>query len=196
LTLLPPGAKPTQDIDEFLDALARRLGMLGRGGVRDIQRAADWFVRWWREDGALLSARAPLALEVDTQSAAADITVPGAVDPKALAPPAVNPDTSTIPEYGASQPQHRGWGFDLEWTEAPGDPRPLQARMEAAIDAFTRAEEDERADGGGVSARQEKLQEKAAQREKSAARVRAILAARKSAPGGGGGKKTAAKRRR
>lgn len=30
--------------------------MLKRGGIPDISRAAEWFVKWWREDGGLLSA--------------------------------------------------------------------------------------------------------------------------------------------
>jgi mitochondrial GTPase 1 len=201
--VLPPGAKPTQDIDEFLDVLARRLGMLGRGGVRDTQRAADWFVRWWREDGALLSARAPLALDEETRALVSGDSVDSAdpvasaIDSDTPAPSAVDPNAQAVStaELDTSTPQRRGWGFDIEWTESPGDIQPLQARMEAAIDAFTLAEEEERADGGGVSARQEKLQEKAVKREKSAARVRALLAARKGA-GGGGSKKDKTKRRR
>jgi hypothetical protein len=160
LSLLPKGAQPTQDIDEFLNALAARLGMLGRGGVRDLQRAADWFVRWWREDGGLLSARAP------------EVVQPAST-------------------------QRRGWGFDLEWDASASEGGPdLVAHMTGAIDAFVEAEAAERAEGGGVSARQEKLEAKAAQREKSAVRVRALLAARKGNPsGGGGGKKKGGKRR-
>lgn len=56
LELLPPGAEPTIDYEEFLVALAKRLHMLKRGGIPDISRAAEWFVKWWREDGGLLSA--------------------------------------------------------------------------------------------------------------------------------------------
>ena len=50
---VPP---PTNDISEFLDILARRLNMLKRGGVPDYTRAAQWFVRWWRDQGGLIAA--------------------------------------------------------------------------------------------------------------------------------------------
>jgi hypothetical protein len=56
LRLLPPSAQPTADIVHFLEQLAQRLGMLRRGGVKDVRRAAAWFVKWWREEGGLLSA--------------------------------------------------------------------------------------------------------------------------------------------
>jgi mitochondrial GTPase 1 len=55
--LFSPGTKPTDDVQEFLDLLARRLGMLRRGGVPDLTRAAGWFVRWWREQGSAASNR-------------------------------------------------------------------------------------------------------------------------------------------
>jgi len=57
LTLFPPGTAPTDHVDEFLDVLARRLGMLQRGGVPDLPRAASWFVRWWRDRGGAASSR-------------------------------------------------------------------------------------------------------------------------------------------
>jgi mitochondrial GTPase 1 len=38
--------------------------MLKRGGERDIERAAVWFVKWWRGEGGLLSASAPVASSV------------------------------------------------------------------------------------------------------------------------------------
>lgn len=57
LTLVPPGTMPTDDVHEFLGSLARRLGMLQRGGVPDLPRAASWFVRWWRDEGNAASTR-------------------------------------------------------------------------------------------------------------------------------------------
>ena len=42
---------------EFLGLLAHRLGMLQRGGVPDLPRAAGWFVRWWRAKGSAASTR-------------------------------------------------------------------------------------------------------------------------------------------
>jgi len=53
LVSVPP---PTNDITEFLTLLARRLNMLKRGGIPDSTRAAQWFVRWWRDEGGLISA--------------------------------------------------------------------------------------------------------------------------------------------
>jgi len=56
LHLLPPGTPPTSDLEEFLSLLARQMGMLKRGAELDLSRAAVYFVRWWREEGGLLSA--------------------------------------------------------------------------------------------------------------------------------------------
>jgi len=57
LTLFPPGTTPTDDVHEFLGLLAHRLGMLQRGGVPDLPRAAGWFVQWWRTKGGAASNR-------------------------------------------------------------------------------------------------------------------------------------------
>ena len=57
----PPLRKPSksrppvaliESTEEFLDELAERMGYLQPGGVRDRQRAAKWFVEWWRNAGA------------------------------------------------------------------------------------------------------------------------------------------------
>ena len=64
---MPP---PTNDIAEFLDLLARRLNMLKRGGIPDHTRAAQWFVRWWRDEGGLIAAAeapAPLLPQLSTR---------------------------------------------------------------------------------------------------------------------------------
>lgn len=39
---------PTNDVDEFLAAVARRTGKLLKGGVLGVDRAADWIVQEWR----------------------------------------------------------------------------------------------------------------------------------------------------
>ncbi|KDQ13366.1 hypothetical protein BOTBODRAFT_33687 [Botryobasidium botryosum FD-172 SS1] len=58
LSLFPPNSfAPTSDINVFLDALARRLGAIRKGADPDIERAANWFVRWWREGGSQLQTR-------------------------------------------------------------------------------------------------------------------------------------------
>ncbi|KAJ7512698.1 P-loop containing nucleoside triphosphate hydrolase protein [Mycena galericulata] len=62
LHLLPAGSLPTIDIEEFLESLARRMGMVRKGASPDIRRAAVYFVRWWREEGGLLSASSALQL--------------------------------------------------------------------------------------------------------------------------------------
>ncbi|KAH7886852.1 P-loop containing nucleoside triphosphate hydrolase protein [Phlebopus sp. FC_14] len=59
LKILPPGTPPIIHVDDFLEQLAARLGMLLRGGVKDTSRAAKWFVQWWRNEGGLISAVAP-----------------------------------------------------------------------------------------------------------------------------------------
>jgi len=46
----PPVAR-IESTEEFLDELAERMGYLQPGGVRDRQRAAKWFVEWWRNAG-------------------------------------------------------------------------------------------------------------------------------------------------
>ncbi|KAI1116741.1 P-loop containing nucleoside triphosphate hydrolase protein [Nemania sp. NC0429] len=45
-------AVPTNDVDVFLDAVARRTGRLTKGGLPSIEGAADWVVKQWR-GGAL-----------------------------------------------------------------------------------------------------------------------------------------------
>jgi hypothetical protein len=44
-----------ESTEEFLDELAERMGYLQPGGVRDRQRAAKWFVEWWRNAGGTSS---------------------------------------------------------------------------------------------------------------------------------------------
>lgn len=40
---------PTNDVVELLDRLARKLGRLKRGGETDLEAAALWFIRAWRD---------------------------------------------------------------------------------------------------------------------------------------------------
>lgn len=102
--------------------------MIRKGGLSDTARAATWFVRWWREDGA--SAYASTAL----------------------------PDT------------HRGgWGFDLEWeitqdelaSSADVDRNTLvQRKMEACIDAHTRAQAQESEEISPTQVKKRELEER------------------------------------
>lgn len=59
LTLLPTGTEPTNELHLFLERLAIRLGMIRRGQEPDVERAADYFVRWWRQGGGRLAAPSP-----------------------------------------------------------------------------------------------------------------------------------------
>ncbi|KAI1345763.1 P-loop containing nucleoside triphosphate hydrolase protein [Xylaria sp. FL0043] len=54
LNLRNPGyyarlSRPTNDVGEFLDTIARQTGKLAKGGVPSPERAADWVVQRWRK---------------------------------------------------------------------------------------------------------------------------------------------------
>ncbi|KAJ7717221.1 P-loop containing nucleoside triphosphate hydrolase protein [Mycena metata] len=135
LNLLPPGAEPTIDIEEFLEALARRMGMVKKGALPDIRRAAVYFVRWWREEGGLISA-----------ASAREAT-----------------DLSLL-QAGPSAAITHGWGFDLEWQiraeELAGRDHGLlvQEKMEACIDGHLADLERQDLSENNVSATQRKKQ--------------------------------------
>lgn len=160
LKVLPPGSAPTTSVSAFLEQLARRLGMLLRGGECDTARAAKWFVEWWRREGGLFSAAAPHTL----------------------------PSAAPITESSGQQPQprhRRGWGFDLEWSVANSDSVPtvaasaLEQRMGECIDEFLERTREYERQGGTVSETQVKKrtwEEKLARR---AAKSKAKFIARK-----------------
>jgi hypothetical protein len=127
LALLPADTPPTNDLWEFLDLLAQRMGMIKRGGVRDITRAATYFVRWWREEGGLLSAAAPLVISPD--------------EGRGLS---LRRGWGFDLEWTPDDPVH---GLD---------PPSIQQRFENCIDEFAAAAEAEEAEGGGSSGTQEK----------------------------------------
>ncbi|KAG6902183.1 hypothetical protein C0995_003279 [Termitomyces sp. Mi166 len=137
LQLLPKGAVPTVDLQEFLEQLARRMGMIMRGAELDTARAAAYFVRWWREEGGLIAATSsPLHL---AESSGSDI----------------------------SHPPMQGWGFDFQWqlnaedppTIKEGDANFVQAKMEACIDDYLAAIKREDNDELNVSPTQIKKQQ-------------------------------------
>ncbi|KAJ7359266.1 P-loop containing nucleoside triphosphate hydrolase protein [Mycena albidolilacea] len=144
LQLLPPGAMPTIDIEEFLGTLAGRMGMVKKGAAPDVRRAATHFVRWWRAEGGLLSAASAL----------------GVADP-ALAAPGVDAAIT------------HGWGFDLEWQLRAeevaaagrdgdrGHAALIQAKMEACIDAHLVEIERQEVNENNVSVTQRKKQQAA-----------------------------------
>ncbi|KAF7360363.1 Mitochondrial GTPase 1 [Mycena venus] len=137
LELLPSGAVPTIDIEEFLEALAQRMGMVKKGASPDLRRAATYFVRWWREEGGLISASSAL----------------GAADPsfQGMATAAIT----------------HGWGFDLEWQlradEIAGRELDhaalIQEKMEVCIDAHLADVERQELNENNISATQRKKQQ-------------------------------------
>jgi len=48
-------AKPTDDPEELLFLISKRLGAVKKGAEVDYERAARFFVKWWREGGAVSS---------------------------------------------------------------------------------------------------------------------------------------------
>lgn len=131
LHLLPSTSAPVLDLQEFLPLLARRMGMIKRGGELDLSRAAEYFVRWWREEGGLIAASEAQALLQDS-----------AVSP--ICTQQLRPVTSA-----------QGWGFDMEWEVRPEDVTPgidfgkmVQGKMERCIDDhMIQAEREEKAEG-------------------------------------------------
>lgn len=152
LRLLPVGATPTIHLHDFLEQLARRMGMIMRGAEPDIARAAVYFVRWWREEGGLIAA---------------------ASSPLHFAGP-------SVPERGHSPIQ--GWGFDFQWQMGPEDrpvneedeARIVQAKMEACIDEYLATVEREESEELNVSPtqirKQQVLEEKLRRKQKHSKR--------------------------
>lgn len=131
--------------------------MLKRGGERDVQRAAAWFVRWWREEGAVLCAKEP---PLQSPTAAVD----------ALVHPAVF-----------------GWGFDFQLSrddpvpeDIRGTAKEIQWKFGRCIDDFMRAAEEEEAEGGGTSPTREKKMAREVLVKKRAAKSQAKYAAKRS----------------
>ncbi|KAF8524386.1 P-loop containing nucleoside triphosphate hydrolase protein [Hysterangium stoloniferum] len=150
MSLLPSSTPPPSDVYEFLDKLSERLGMIRRGGERDIGRAAAWFIRWWRRTGDLSCARST-----------------------PLTDPSYTADSTT---QNAALMGRMGWGFDFEWdTMRAGSPAPfgmdavaIQARMEERMEAHAKEIEEEKRSENNVSSTQEK---KKAREEKIARRL-------------------------
>lgn len=92
--------------------------MVKRGGEADFERAIVYFIKWWREEGGLLSASAgPLRLGSDDLSLerrSSDLGVAG--DPLVL-------------------PQTQAWGFDFQWVLRPGDGFLSGSQLKSSEDA-------------------------------------------------------------
>ena len=155
--------------------------MLKRGGERDVDRAAVWFVKWWREVGCTTTGAEGVWVSKDT----------------------VNNDV-------AGQVLRGGWGFDFEWEIAKEEVEELtlqstesiqasQAMHESAFTSTTRPEQvliqhamekvvdnfleqiaEEQRLEATVSKTQTKKREKEEQRKKREKRVQAMLERRRS----------------
>ena len=53
LSILPAGSSPTTDLYEFLGLLSKRMGLLAGRGQYDYQRAATFFINWWRKNDGM-----------------------------------------------------------------------------------------------------------------------------------------------
>lgn len=150
LHVLPPATPPTADVFVFLELLAQRLGMLKHGGIRDTPRAASWFVKWWREEGGLMSASAP------------DIS------------------RFPLADGVGEQRMGWGFDFEWAVSnEELGGTEMVQRKMEECIDVHVRTAEEEERDGAGLSSTQEKKMGKQAEAARRALKAKAKLAGRR-----------------
>lgn len=152
LDILPPGTPPTTDIEVFLDALGRKLGMLGRGGIVDHNRAAVWFLGWWRNHGARIAAKSAL---------------PDAPAEAALSQPRRHGWGFDL-EWTVSQEE-----------AAQYDEATVQRKMEECMENFEAESLREEQEGGGVSSTQLKKKAREEELARRARRISARLSARK-----------------
>ncbi|KAF7316295.1 Mitochondrial GTPase [Mycena indigotica] len=177
LALLPPGTLPVTELDVFLDILAERMGMVGKGGVLDRPRAALYFVRWWRGEGGLIAASTSFVPEA---SPALPIGAGGAViealDSRALV------EVTTKTGQPIAPP---GWGFDLEWDlgsdERLPSPEVIQAKMEGCIDRYVAQMAVEEQSDNNVSVNQRRKIVIAERKAKIAAKAKAMTKANRAA---------------
>ena len=140
-------------MEVFLDALGRRLGMLGRGGIVDSNRAAVWFLNWWRNQGARIAAKSLL------------------------------PVAPTDPQANLTRRHGWGfdleWSVNPEEAERYGQAL-VQQKMEECLDKFEADFKQEQQDGGRISSTQLKKKARDEELARRARRVSARLGARKS----------------
>ena len=123
------------------------MGMVKRGAELDLSRAAVYFVRWWREEGGLLSASSSTS----------------------------NIDISLLPDE--QKPRTQAWGFDFQWdlqpqsaASAPDSNVFIQARMEQCIEDFVAATDREEIEENNIS--QTQVKKKTIQEEKERRRLK------------------------
>lgn len=139
LKLLPEGTMPIIDLEEFLERLALRMGMIKRGQELDLERAAVYFVRWWREEGGLIAASSASPMGT---LAGADSRYPG------------------MHGWGFDfQWQSELDKMPLSGDGAAGGAKFVQDKMEACIDEYLVQAETEDAEENNLSDTQIKKQE-------------------------------------
>jgi len=149
LELFPPSTPPTTDLQNFLNLVSLRHGMIKRGNERDLQRAAVRFVKWWRDEGGLKSASVPSKLLISGPSVQFQRR-----------------------GWGFD------FEWTLDGTEVGNDMTVVQQKMEDCIDAHVKAAAEEERGGGGVSATQERKMSRAAKLAKRIVKKKARVAAR------------------
>ena len=124
------------------------MGMIKRGAELDLSRAAVYFVRWWREEGGLISA----------SSSSTSIM-----------------DMSLLSDE--QKPRTQAWGFDFQWDLQPQDAASapdlnvfIQARMEQCIEDFVAATDREEIEENNVS--QTQVKKRIMQEEKERRRLK------------------------
>nr|GAT46872.1 mitochondrial GTPase [Mycena chlorophos] len=187
LELLPPGTLPINELETFLDILAERMGMLGKGGVLDRRRAAQHFVLWWRGEGNLLASstsftpKSSSALRISAPSAP-QVGSPGALTH--LPDGALVEATTQTRTTGHAPP---GWGFDLEWEltqeemERGLSPQNMQLKMEDCIESHVAQMKEEESSENNVSVTQRRKQVITERKAKIAAKAKAMTTAIRAA---------------
>lgn len=170
--------------------------MLKRGGGPDIERAAAWFVKWWREEGCAISANAPFGNEYDddgdcaTQLTSGQVPVLEHTDPSPYTPGASSRPVSMADAAGR---QRGGWGFDFQWeidaadvataradTSGAEAQKLIQREMERGIDEYVARSESEKDSEDSMSNTQQKKREKEEKRVKREKRIQRLLAERRA----------------
>lgn len=153
LDILPPGSSPTTEIEVFLDALGRRLGMLGRGGIVDQNRAAVWFLNWWRNHGAVVAAKSRL------------------------------PQSTSAETSGLTRRHGWGFDLEWSVSPDEAqryDENVIQRKMEECLEGFDAEAAQEEQEGGKVSSTQVKKKAREEELARRAKRTTARLSVRKN----------------
>ncbi|KAL1745497.1 P-loop containing nucleoside triphosphate hydrolase protein [Schizophyllum fasciatum] len=130
LALIPHDAQPTNSVDELLELIARKHSMLRSGGVLDTHRAAELFLNWWRDTGAL-----PPDSGVNVPA------LPFASSPQ-------------ITGWGFDFK----WEVAPQEISAASDPLFIQTKMEECIVKHYQQEQKEESEGSHLSLRQQRKQ--------------------------------------